>query len=44
MFDGGRAVLQVDLNMVVDGLRQGGISTTASNILKLEVSFRNDMH
>lgn len=29
--------------MVVDGLRQGGTSTTQSNILKLEVTFKNDM-
>lgn len=35
--------LQVDLYMVVDGLRQGGTSTTEANILKLEVSFRNEM-
>lgn len=35
--------LQVDLFMVVDGLRHGGISTTPDNILKLEVSFKNDL-
>lgn len=37
-------MLQVDVHLVVDGLRLGGTSTTASNILKLQVSFKNDMH
>eukprot|EP00892_Ulva_mutabilis_P009120 jgi/Ulvmu1/6580/UM003_0217.1 len=39
----GQKVVHVDLFMVVDGLRHGGISTTAANILKLQVTFKNDL-